>query len=177
MRRIHLAFAVLALLSAAMPVRAQGVATQLQPAPDPAPITGQPRIVNTSSLNLEGKRIVLFGVDPMMKGNPCSVDNRAWDCGTAALRTLMNMLGREPVTCEPKLIDLFKRVYAKCFVNGQDIAQSLVEAGMAVTVPEETTEYDAVQQEASKKKAGVWRGRFMSPSDYRAMISDEPLPR
>lgn len=155
---------------------AQGV-LELKPAPDTTPIIGQPRILSTSSLALEGKRIVFFGIDPMMKQNPCSYDNRGWDCGTAALRILMNMLGREPVTCEPRLVDLFMRLFAKCFVHGQDIALSLVEAGMAVTVPEETTEYDAAQQEAMKKKVGIWRGKFITPGDYRTMMSGEPQPR
>lgn len=159
-----------------------GTEATAQPAPRPAtdttPITGQPRIINTASLSVNGKRIVLFGVDPMMKDQPCFVDNRGWDCGTAAQRILMNLIGREPVTCNPRLVELTGRIYAKCFVNNQDIGLALVEAGMALTVPEETNEYDVAQQEAMKKKAGIWRGKFLTPEEFRrALTPDERQPR
>lgn len=170
-----------ALLFAALLLIASGAAAQgppLLPARDTAPITGQPRILNTASLQVNGKRIVLFGVDPMMQQQPCTVDNQAWDCGTAAYRILMNLIGREPVTCQPKLQEIAGRIYAKCFVNGQDLSLALVQAGMAVTVPAETTEYDAAQKEAMEKKVGVWRGKFITPQQWRnARTPDEMQPR
>ncbi len=176
MRQLSFAIAICA-AALAWAGTASAELLELMPVSDTTPIEGQPRILNTSSLAIDDKRIVLFGVDPMMKSNPCSYDNRAWDCGTAALRILMNMLGREPVTCEPRATDLFRRIYARCLVHGQDIALALVEAGMAVTVPEETKEYEAAQEEAMKKKVGIWRGRFIKPADYRTMMSGEPQSR
>lgn len=152
-------------------------APPLQPPADPTPIVGQPRIVNTASMALENRRIVLFGIDPMMKQQPCTFENRGWDCGTAAMRILMNMIGREPVNCEPRAMDVFRRIYAKCDVHGKDIALALVEAGMAVAVPDETTDYVVAEQQAKQKKVGIWRGTFMTPADFRAMMSGEPVPR
>jgi endonuclease YncB( thermonuclease family) len=161
---------------------AGGVAAQqgppLRPTTDTTPIAGQPRILSTASLSVAGKRVVLMGVDPMMAENPCIFENRAWDCGTAALRILMNMIGREPVTCHPRYNELGGRIYAKCFVHEQDIALGLVEAGMAVTVPAETTEYETALKEAMAKKVGVWRGTFTPPAEFRkALRPDEIQPR
>src|SRR5262249_23707536 len=139
--------------------------------------TGQPRILNSSSLTLEGKRVVFFGIDPAMPRMPCEADGRGWDCGTAALRTLMNLIGREPVACEPRGIDPFDRVFAKCTVHGQDIALALIEAGMAVALPAETNDYVAAEQAAKAKKIGMWRGPFKTPQEFRKMLSPEPQPR
>ena len=109
----------------------------LFPVTDTTPITGQPRFITTSQIGIDGKRVVFHGVDPAMAQMPCEADGRAWDCGTAAMRTLMNLIGREAVTCEPRATDLFRRVFAKCTVHGQDIGLALVEAGMAVAIPDE----------------------------------------
>lgn len=177
-QRLSLGAALLAVLTVLGAGGAAGQAPPLRPAPDTTPITGQPRFLNTASIALQGKRIVFFGVDPMMAQQPCSVDNQLWDCGTAAMRILMNLIGREPVTCEPRLAELGGRIYAKCFVNGKDIGLALVEAGMAVTVPSETTEYEAALQEAVRKKVGVWRGQIVTPQAFRNMRTpDEVQPR
>ena len=65
--------------------------------------------------------------------------------------TLMNLIGREAVTCEPRATDLFRRVFAKCTVHGQDIGLALVEAGMAVAIPDETTDYVEAEKAAKAK--------------------------
>lgn len=177
MRRWTLGLAALGCgLIALQQAQAQAI-MQLKPPPDTTPMTGQPQIVSTSSLALNGKRIVFFGVDPAMKMMPCSVGNRGWDCGTAALRILMNLIGREPVSCEPKGIDLFSRVFAKCSVHGQDIALALVEAGMAVAIPEETTEYVEAEKKAKAEKKGIWQGTFVPPSEFREIATGHPQGR
>lgn len=150
---------------------------QLKPPPDPTPMTGQPQVVSTSSITLNGKRVVFFGIDPAMKMMPCYVGNRGWDCGSAAFRILLNLVGREPVTCEPRGVDLFGRVFAKCSVHGKDIALSMVEAGMAVALPEETTEYVAAEKKAKADKVGIWQGTFTTPSDFREMATGHPQAR
>src|SRR5262249_14547302 len=148
-----------------------------RPAPDKTPISGQPTIVSSSSLTVNGKRIVFFGVDPLMPKNPCNIGPRVWDCGTAAFRTLMNLVGREPVMCEPQVLDMFSRVFAKCTVNGQDIAMALVEAGMAVAFPAENKAYAEAGQKGKAEKKGMWQGTFMTPSDFREAQTGHPQAR
>lgn len=149
----------------------------MQPPPDPAPLTGQPQISSVGSFLLNGKRVVLIGVDPVMKRMPCSTDRGMWDCGTAGMRILMNLIGREEINCQPRGVDVFRRIFAKCDVHGRDIGLALVEAGMALAIPEETPDYVEAEQEAKARKAGIWRGNFISPADYRAMASGEPQIR
>jgi endonuclease YncB( thermonuclease family) len=163
-------FAAVAGGAAAQPV-------QLKPAPDPAPISGQPQIVAVGAFGIDGKRVVLHGIDPVMPRMPCATDRGPWDCGTAGRRILMNMIGREEINCEPRGVDIFGRIFAKCDVHGKDIALALIEEGMAIAIPEETTDYVEAEKVAKTKKAGIWRGNFMKPADYRQMMSGEAIPR
>ncbi len=177
MRQMILASALLMACAALPPdVSAQAV-MQLKPPPDTAPMVGQPQIVSSSSIALNGKRVLFFGVDPVMMQQPCYIGNRGWDCGTAARRILMNLIGREAVTCEPKGIDIFSRVFSKCAVNGQDIALALIEAGMAVAVPEETTDYVEPEKKAKAAKKGIWQGTFVTPSEFREIATGHPQGR
>ena len=58
-----------------------------------------------------------------------------------------------------------------------DINRALVEAGMAVALPKETTDYVAAEAEAKAKSIGVWRGPFTAPADYREMLAGHPQDR
>jgi endonuclease YncB( thermonuclease family) len=162
---------------AAAPFEAQAQFQLYRPAPDKTPIAGKPTIISNSALQVDGKRVVFFGIDPMMPKQPCNVGPRTWDCGSAAQRTLMNLLGREPVECLPQVLDMFRRVYAKCTVNGQDIAAAMVEAGMAVALPEETKDYLAAEQKAKAEKVGIWQGDFMTPAEFREFQTGHPQAR
>jgi len=148
----------------------------LRPATDTTPMTGKPTFIASGEIGLGGKRVVFHGVDPAMDRMPCEVDGRAWDCGAAAMRILLNFVGREEVTCEPIALDLFRRVFAKCTVHGKDIGMHLVEQGMAVAIPEESADYIEAEKAAKAKKVGMWRGRFKTPQEFRNSFPD-PRPR
>ena len=148
-----------------------------RPVQDKTPLTGQPQVVNTSTLALNGKRIVFHGIDPMMAKNPCYIGNRLWDCGAAAFRILLNFVGREPVTCEPRVTDNFGRLFSRCTVHGEDIAMHLIEQGMAVALPEETPDYVDAEKKAKAEKKGIWQGTFTTPSDFREIQTGHPQAR
>jgi endonuclease YncB( thermonuclease family) len=151
----------------------------LKPPPNPDVITGQPQFVpgRVGLFGLNGTRIVLHGVDPVLPRMLCIADRGPWDCNSAGVRLQANLIGREPMTCEPRGVDVFGRTFAKCEVHGQDIATFLIDEGMAVAIPEETPDYVEAEKAAKAKKAGFWRGQFMTPAEHRAMQSGEPIPR
>ena len=168
------------LIAGSLFVAAADVAAQpvpMKPPPDTTVIEGQAQIIVVGAFALAGKRVMLHGIDPVMRNMPCGTDRGRWDCYAAGLRILLNLIGREPISCTPRGVDLFQRVFAKCEVHGQDIALALVEAGMALAIPEETTEYVEAEKQAKAKKAGIWRGDFLTPADYRTFMSGDPQPR
>ena len=156
---------------------AQGSTTRLRPVEDTTPIVGPATVHSASQITVQGKRIVLFGIDPPMQRQPCYVGDRPWDCGTAAAKTLLNTVGTDPVTCHPKALDQFSRIYAVCEVQGEDINKALVLQGLAMAIPEETKDYVPMEAEAKNAKAGMWRGNFMTPAEFREMVSGYPQGR
>jgi endonuclease YncB( thermonuclease family) len=147
-------------------------------AADYSPIyRGAAEVTGPAMLRLQGKRILLWGVDAPVRGQPCRSGNKTWDCATASAKTLLNIVGNQEISCETRRVDQFGRVFAICKAGETDINRALVEAGMAVALPEETTDYVAAEAAAKDKGIGVWRGPFMAPADYRAMLAGHPQER
>jgi endonuclease YncB( thermonuclease family) len=150
----------------------------LAEAAEDAPVyRGQAEVVGPAMLSLGGKRIVLYGVDAPVKGQPCYAGSKIWDCSTASAKILLNLIGTQEITCEQRRSDQFGRVFAICRAGEVDINRALVEAGMAAAIPKETTDYVAAEAAAKAKGIGIWRGPFMSPADYRAMLAGHPQDR
>jgi endonuclease YncB( thermonuclease family) len=146
-------------------------------AEDPPIYRGQAEVVGPVTLSVAAKRIVLYGVDAPVKGQPCRAGSMTWDCATASAKTLLNLIGMQEITCEQRCTDLFGRVFAICKAGDVDINRALVEAGMAVALPKETTDYREAEAAAKAKGIGIWRGPFMSPADYRGMLAGHPQER
>jgi endonuclease YncB( thermonuclease family) len=153
-----------------------GLATAVA-AEDPPIYRGSAEVVGPAMLSLAGKRIVLYGIDAPVKGQPCYAASKTWDCSTASAKTLLNLVGTQEIACEQRRVDGFGRVFAVCKAGEVDINRALVEAGMAVALPKETTDYVASEAAAKSKGVGVWRGPFTVPADYREMLAGHPQER
>jgi len=138
---------------------------------------GSAAVTGPATLSLDGKRILLFGVDAPVRGQPCYAGNKTWDCATASAKTLLNLVGNQEITCQARRVDQFGRVFAVCKAGDVDVNRALVEVGMAVALPKETTDYVAAEATAKSKSIGVWRGPFMAPADYREMQTGHPQER
>jgi endonuclease YncB( thermonuclease family) len=138
---------------------------------------GSAEVTGPGTLSLDGKRILLWGVDAPVRGQPCYAGNKTWDCATASAKTLLNLVGDQEIACEQRRVDQFGRVFAVCKAGEVDINRALVEAGMAIALPRETPDYIAAEAEAKAKGIGVWRGPFTAPADYREMLAGHPQDR
>jgi endonuclease YncB( thermonuclease family) len=149
-----------------------------QAAPDEVPACrGQAEVVGPAMLSLAGKRIVLYGLDAPVKGQPCHAGTKVWGCATASAKTLLNLIGTQEIACEQRRVDGFGRVFSVCKAGEVDLNRALVEVGMAVALPKETPDYIASEAAAKSKGIGVWRGPFTAPADYRAMLAGHPQER
>ena len=153
-------------------------------APPPAAVAGDlpvyrglAEVAGPAMLSLDGKRVVLWGIDAPVRGQPCYAGNKTWDCATASAKTLLNLVGDREIVCEQRRLDQYGRVFAVCKAGEVDINRSLVEAGLAVALPKETTDYVAAEAAPKAKGIGVWRGPFTAPADYREMLAGHPQER
>jgi len=138
---------------------------------------GLAEVAGPAMLSLDGKRVVLWGIDAPVRGQPCYAGNKTWDCATASAKTLLNLVGDREIVCEQRRLDQYGRVFAVCKAGEVDINRSLVEAGLAVALPKETTDYVAAEAAPKAKGIGVWRGPFTAPADYREMLAGHPQER
>ena len=61
---------------------------------DDSPIyQGSAAVTGPALLSLDGKRILLWGLDAPVRGQPCYAGNKTWDCATASAKTLLNLIG------------------------------------------------------------------------------------
>ncbi len=131
-------------------------------------ISGHAIAIDSTIIQIGDQRVMLFGVDSVMRKQLCTMDGKLWQCWAAVVHDLQTVLDEGPVSCdvvgEP---DPYGRVLGRCTVHGQSINEQLVMQGFAVARPSETTEYVAAEAEAKAKKAGLWRGQFEQPSAFR----------
>lgn len=138
-------------------------------------IKGTVQVTGGDSLRIvteSGKvRIRLFGIDAPEKRQPCESKGRNWDCGSAAAKRLIDLAADRPAVCVQRASDRFRRIYAVCTVDGQDINEVMVRAGMALAVRDQSDDYVAAEEEAKAEGIGVWQGEFMMPWDYREEVT------
>ena len=110
-------------------------------------IAGPANAVDSTVIAVDGQRIMLFGIDSVMRKQNCTIDGKIWQCWAAAVRALEILVDQGPVTCdvigEP---DVYGRLLARCTINGESLNEQLVRKGYAVARPSETTDYVAAEE-------------------------------
>jgi endonuclease YncB( thermonuclease family) len=131
-------------------------------------ITGPARAVDSTVIEVNGQRIMLFGIDSVMRKQNCRMGGKIWQCWPAAVRNLEILVDQGPVACETVgEPDVYGRLLARCNINGESLNEQLVRTGWAVARPSETMEYVAAEAGAKEKKLGLWQGEFMMPDAFR----------
>jgi endonuclease YncB( thermonuclease family) len=126
-------------------------------------VTGPATAVDSTVIAINGQRIMLFGIDSVMRKQNCTIGGKVWQCWPAALRNLEILVDQKSVG-EP---DVYGRLLARCNVNGESLNEQIVRKGWAVARRSETTDYLAAEAEAKEKQLGLWQGEFMMPDAFR----------
>lgn len=130
--------------------------------------SGAVAVVDGDTLDLDGRRIRLHGVDAFERDQICGSGASAWPCGQIAAQTLERRLDGRSVTCEPLDTDRYGRTVARCRTGGEDVAAFLVDRGLAVAYRRYSDDYVAAEDHARAAGIGVWRDpAFTSPEDWR----------
>ena len=134
-------------------------------------ISGSAKAIDLTIIQINDQRVMLFGVDSVMRKQGCTLDGKPWQCWPAAVHDLQNLLDQGPVTCdvigEP---DVYGRLLGRCSVKGQSVNEQLVAQGFAVARVSETRDYAEAEAAAKEKKIGLWRGEFVPPNVFRRSV-------
>lgn len=138
-------------------------------APASARLTGPARVIDGDTLDIDGTRIRLHGIDAFERGQTCGAGASTWYCGLAATDALTRRLNGRTVACEPLDTDRYGRTVARCRTGGEDIGAWMVERGLAVAYRQYSLDYVEAEDRARTARLGVWRtSTFTAPQDWRA---------
>ena len=133
-----------------------------------APIYGVARAGDGDSLDINGTRMRLFGIDAPEFDQTCTKDGAQWACGAEAADQLSRLVTGREVRCTPTGVDQYQRTLARCTVGGSDVNAAMVERGYAIAFRKYSIDYVAAEARAKAARLGMWAGSFDTPSSVRA---------
>ncbi|MBR0710139.1 thermonuclease family protein [Bradyrhizobium liaoningense] len=137
-----------------------------------ADLTGQASVIDGDTLEMHGTRIRLWGIDAPESSQLCrGNDSLQYRCGAKSANELDAFIGGRPLACAPIDRDRYGRTVATCKVAGIDLADWLVQQGLALDWPRYSNgRYSATQTEARRRERGMWAGSFVEPWRFRDCV-------
>ena len=142
-------------------------ALALVPALALAEIAGTARVIDGDSLEINGERIRLHGIDAPEARQLCRLDGKPWRCGQDATNALAGKIDRQRVTCREVDGRRRGRMVATCTVAGVDLGEWMVLNGWAVAYHLYSYEHSRAEQRAKSARRGIWAGEFEMPWAWR----------
>lgn len=132
-------------------------------------LVGLARLVDGDTLDIDGRRVRLFGIDAPETGQMCTDHHgRGYRCGEQAVLALRRLIRGNTVRCSGDERDRYDRLIATCQAGGRDLNRAMVQTGWAVAYRQYTDVYLAEELDAAKAARGLWRGPFLRPVTHRA---------
>ena len=135
-------------------------ATDIRPA-----VPGDIRVIDADTVDIDGTRYRLFGIDAPESRQTCRAWGRTWDCGSAATAALMSRAAG--MTCSGTDTDRFGRVIGVCSSGSEDLNAWLVASGWALAYRQFAEDYTEEEERARTNKQGIHRGDFVEPWNWR----------
>jgi len=163
-----IASALLTLLCFSSPLMAQAPQNETW-------IQGTAVVLDGDSIEIDGLRVRLFGIDAPETEQLCYVGNLAKACGEASTQYLSDMIYGQKVRCLVESYDEYGRALASCIWNGRNINEIMVLTGNAVAWTRHTDFYVRTEHEAKSRQVGIWATDFATPERWRQAVQDSKL--
>ena len=131
-----------------------------------AAFAGQAKVIDGDTLEVDGQRFELWGVEVPEFGQVCRRGRVESDCGVLARAALMDLTAGADVRCTAVADAPGK---AACRADGYDLSEGMVYTGWGFADLAETDRYRALQEESQAVGRGLWSGfEFVMPAPWRA---------
>lgn len=131
-------------------------------------LSGPVRVIDADTLDVDGTRVRLFGIDAVEKNQMCQ--DRAgedWPCGRQATEKLAASLDGQSVRCLVQDTDRYGRAVSVCEAGGKDINYWVVRNGWAVAYTRYSRDYEPAEAKARAEGNGIFAGSFIPPQEWR----------
>ena len=153
--------AVLLLASSALP--------SLSSAAD-AELSGAAVTITGDTIEIDGRRVRLYGVTAPGIDQLCTGARTQWRCGLVARLMLDERIGSSPVICSRQVADGQDRILGRCRLDdgqGTELNRWMVTSGWALASETNGQTYKAAEARARRRGAGLWRDGFSPSDDWR----------
>lgn len=133
------------------------------------------RVVDGDTIEVNSKKIRLFGIDAPEMGQPRKRNNAPYNCGAASKGHLDFILTDTNVECDDKGKDKWGRFISVCKAEGEDISRLMVRHGWALAYRKFSAAYVSDEEFARSNKLGMWAKEFSTPSEWRKSKKGDTL--
>jgi endonuclease YncB( thermonuclease family) len=136
----------------------------------PSKISGIAKITDGDSVEINGEKIRLLGIDAPEYLQKCfNEKQQPYNCGHISYQFLFDLANNKNIDCFYAQKDIYNRYLAYCFLEEVSISNEILKNGMAViySFKYASDEEIKLEKQAQKQKLGIWRGAFELPKDFR----------
>ncbi len=146
-----------------------GFTTTLAALPGPGrPIEGSAVVVDGDTIEINGERVRLEGIDAPEVAQTCSKETgETWDCGLEASEVLRALISSKSVSCDRAGQDKYGRTLGICFAEADELNAAMVRNGYAWAFVKYSQAYVVAEKEAQATRAGVWQGPSIPAWEFR----------
>ncbi|MCD2183663.1 thermonuclease family protein [Rhizobium sp. GN54] len=133
-------------------------------------------IVDGDTLDIDGVRYRLHGIDAPEAGQACAgSDGSNWACGQEAIRQIEELTYGKTVQCDARGQDAYGRTLSVCTADGVEVNARMVETGMAWAFRKYSVDYANLEETAKQQGIGIWQAPTEAAWDFRAHKWDASL--
>lgn len=129
---------------------------------------GTVRVIDGDTWDVGDVRVRLHGIDAPEIGQTCTTEQGVvWPCGAWVRNYTAAAYEGRSAQCETLDQDRYGRSVARCFIDGQDVAQDMVANGLALVYRRYSIDYVAAQAGAAARDLGLHSSVFQTPARHR----------
>ena len=131
-------------------------------------ITGHAQTIDGDSLYVAGRELRLAGIDAPEWKQVCKKNGADWMAVQDAKRAVASLVANRTLVCEDTGQRSYRRIVARCWLDGRELNAVIVELGWAFDSPKYSGgRYAPAEAEARAAKRGIHAGTCARPWDWR----------
>ena len=125
------------------------------------------KVIDGDTIVINGEKIRFSGIDTPELKQTCTKGDEKIFCGMLARALLIKKIGNKTPKCISEGKDIYNRILAECFINGESLSSFLVRNGYAFAYRKYSKKFIKDEEFAKENKLGIWSMKFEYPWNFR----------